>query len=200
MNCIDGMKQLDDECIDLIFTDPPYGKDGIYIYEEVSKEAKRILKNGGICIFYASDYWLDKTFPICMKYLDYFYLFHKINNRGTASIFPKKIFAGGKSILLFSKGKPKKMDWLNNVISISALEKESHPLNWQQIIQDAIKFIKTYSNEGDIVLDPCIGSGTTAIACRQLRRNFIGFEKDKEIYEIAINRVMSKILEDKEEK
>jgi len=38
--------------------------------------------------------------------------------------------------------------------------------------------IKTYTNEGDLVLDNCIGSGTTAVACKQLNRNFIGIEKE----------------------
>ena len=51
--------------------------------------------------------------------------------------------------------------------------------------------IKTYSNEGDTVLDNCIGSGTTAIACINTNRNYIGFEmdKDKGYFELAENRV-----------
>lgn len=49
--------------------------------------------------------------------------------------------------------------------------------------------IKTYSNEGDIVLDNCMGSGTTAIACMNTKRNFIGFELNKEYFEIAQNRI-----------
>jgi site-specific DNA-methyltransferase (adenine-specific) len=49
--------------------------------------------------------------------------------------------------------------------------------------------IKTYTNEGYVVLDNCIGSGTTAIACLNTKRNFIGFELDKEYYEIANKRI-----------
>ena len=45
------------------------------------------------------------------------------------------------------------------------------------------------TNEGDIVLDPFIGSGTTAMACRNLKRNYIGFELNKEYYDIAVDRV-----------
>lgn len=45
--------------------------------------------------------------------------------------------------------------------------------------------IKTYTNEGDLVLDNCVGSGTTAIACINTRRNFIGIEKDEEYFNIA---------------
>ena len=49
--------------------------------------------------------------------------------------------------------------------------------------------VKTYSNEGDIVLDNCIGSGTTAIACINTNRHFIGFELDAKYFDIAINRI-----------
>ena len=49
--------------------------------------------------------------------------------------------------------------------------------------------IKTYTNEGDLVLDNCMGSGTTAIACINTGRNFIGIEKDEEYFNIAQKRV-----------
>jgi len=55
--------------------------------------------------------------------------------------------------------------------------------------------IKTYTDEGDIVLDNCIGSGTTAIACINTGRNYIGFELVKEYYEIAKNRINKHILD-----
>jgi len=49
--------------------------------------------------------------------------------------------------------------------------------------------IKTYSNEGDLVLDNCMGSGTTGLACKNLKRNFIGIEKDENYYKIAERRI-----------
>ena len=52
--------------------------------------------------------------------------------------------------------------------------------------------IKTYTNENDIVLDNCMGSGTTGEACINLERNFIGIEKDKEYFEIAEKRLLKK--------
>ena len=51
-------------------------------------------------------------------------------------------------------------------------------------------FIKAFSNEGDIVLDPFIGSGTTAIACLNTNRNFVGIEKNENYYKIAKNRIL----------
>ncbi len=49
--------------------------------------------------------------------------------------------------------------------------------------------IKTYTNKGEVVLDNCIGSGTTAIACINTDRNYIGIEKDKHYYNIARKRI-----------
>lgn len=49
--------------------------------------------------------------------------------------------------------------------------------------------IKTFSNEGDLVLDNCMGSGSTGVACKNTNRNFIGIELDKNYFEIAKNRI-----------
>ena len=49
--------------------------------------------------------------------------------------------------------------------------------------------IKTYTNEGETVLDNCMGSGTTGVACKKTGRHFIGIEKDEKYFEIAVSRV-----------
>lgn len=49
--------------------------------------------------------------------------------------------------------------------------------------------VKTYSNEGDLILDNCMGSGTTAIACMRTGRNFIGFELNEDYYKIILKRI-----------
>ena len=54
------------------------------------------------------------------------------------------------------------------------------------LIQD---LVRTYSNEGDTILDNCMGSGTTAIACIKEKRHFIGFELNKEYYDKAVKRI-----------
>jgi len=50
--------------------------------------------------------------------------------------------------------------------------------------------IKTYTNEGDLVLDNCMGSGTTCLAAKNLNRQFIGIEKEKEYYDICVERLL----------
>jgi len=53
--------------------------------------------------------------------------------------------------------------------------------------------IRTYTNEGDIVLDNCIGSGTTAVACIKTGRKFIGVELSEEYCEIAERRIADEL-------
>ncbi len=51
--------------------------------------------------------------------------------------------------------------------------------------------LKYYSKEGDVVLDPTMGSGSTGVACKNMNRNFIGIERDTDIYDSAIKRIES---------
>lgn len=55
--------------------------------------------------------------------------------------------------------------------------------------QLALDHISSWSNEGDVVLDPFMGSGTTGVVCKSLNRDFIGIELDKDYFEIAKSRI-----------
>ena len=56
--------------------------------------------------------------------------------------------------------------------------------------QDVLEFLlKYWTDEDDVVLDPTMGSGSTAVACQTLNRKFIGFELDPKIYEVACKRI-----------
>ena len=76
-----------------------------------------------------------------------------------------------------------------SVIYFTTAESEGKRHPTQKPVALMEYFIKTYSNENDLVLDPCMGSGTTGIACVNTNRKFIGIEKDPEIYEVAVNRI-----------
>ncbi len=52
-------------------------------------------------------------------------------------------------------------------------------------------FIKTYSNEGDVILDNCMGSGSTVIACKNTNRQYIGIENDPEYFKKALEWIKS---------
>ena len=66
-------------------------------------------------------------------------------------------------------------------------ERTQHPTGKPVALMEYL--IKTYTNEGETVLDFTMGSGTTGVACKNLNRNFIGIELDKEYFEIAKERI-----------
>ena len=70
-------------------------------------------------------------------------------------------------------------------------EKGLHPT--QKPVELFEYLIKTYTNDGETVLDNCMGSGTTAIACINTNRNYIGFELDEEYYKKSIERINNHI-------
>jgi len=74
----------------------------------------------------------------------------------------------------------------NSVLEFS-MERGLHPT--QKPVKLFEYLIRTYSNERDLVLDNCIGSGTTAVACINTKRNFIGIEKDDKYFEISKKRI-----------
>jgi site-specific DNA-methyltransferase (adenine-specific) len=66
-------------------------------------------------------------------------------------------------------------------------ERKLHPS--QKPIELMKYLVNTYTNQGGVVLDFCMGSGSTLVACKQLNRNFMGIEKDKKFYDIAVDRL-----------
>ena len=76
-----------------------------------------------------------------------------------------------------------------NLQTFSSEKQKSHLHPTQKPVELFRYLIRTYTNKGDLVLDNCIGSGTTAIACLEEERNFIGIEKEQKYYDIALNRI-----------
>ena len=76
------------------------------------------------------------------------------------------------------------------LLEFDSVQRVSHPT--EKPVQLFEYLIKTYTNEGELVLDNCIGSGTTAIACINTNRSFIGIEKDENYFNIASKRIDEK--------
>ena len=74
-----------------------------------------------------------------------------------------------------------------SVLKIPSEGKTVHPTQKPVALMEYL--IRTYTNEGDTVLDNCMGSGTTGVACKNTGRNFIGIERDPEYFRIASERI-----------
>jgi len=91
-------------------------------------------------------------------------------------------------------------DWKNpetvlriNNLKNNSKEKVGHPTQKPVALFEYL--IKTYTNKGDVVLDNCIGSGTTAIACLNTDRKFIGFETNEEYFRVAQDRIKNNVTQ-----
>ena len=74
-----------------------------------------------------------------------------------------------------------------SVLNFKVVERTSHPTQKPVALFEYL--IKTYTNEGDLVLDNVMGSGTTGVACKNLNRDFIGIEKEPDYFKIAEERI-----------
>ena len=188
-DCRLGMERMPENSVDLVFTDPPYGKDTISLYADVAPLINRVLKPGGYAFVYASDYWFPLCFNPFQEHMDYFYLFHLRGLKQTLKrAFPKKLMVCEKTLMCFVKKDfpPRDHEWCFNALD-SELQRGKH--KWQQSTDQAKYILEKFTQPGDTVLDPFLGSGTTLVACKELGRVGIGFENDPECEEIINERL-----------
>ena len=129
----------------------------------------------------------------CKTSPNYYPIFIKTNrdySREAPSKQKSDIFSGIKSgEFRYGGNKPDKYGYPKNIIEVSNAVKidKVHPT--QKPVELLEYLIKTYTKEGDVVLDNCMGSGTTGVACKNLNRNFIGIEIDEKYFEICKDRI-----------
>lgn len=86
-----------------------------------------------------------------------------------------------------------KKNFPKNLLYFAPDKEKLHPTQKPVALLEYL--INTYTNEGDLVLDNCMGSGSTGVACVNTKRNFIGMEMDKEYFAIAKNRIDSALCQ-----
>lgn len=104
--------------------------------------------------------------------------------------FNKKVRRGHNGSNYGFSGKENFQEFTNYPLDVICFDLDTNKLHpTQKPIALCEYLIKTYTNEGDTVLDNCMGSGTTGIACKNLNRNFIGIELDHEYFKVAERRI-----------
>jgi len=213
-DCLELMKQIEDNSIDLVVTDPPYkltqkygnciDSDNLMAVASIInslKEISRVLKRGR----YAIVFYDNRILP---------FLFESI--KGTDLRYKRQIFLYRRwgtahktfkwmgctdPVIIFQKGdekpfNPKDMGQIKHDCYIkSSPEKEQcgHPA--QKPIEICEDIIMAFSNKQDLVLDPYCGSGSILKSCYNLERNFIGMELSEEYCKIANERINKAIEE-----
>lgn len=218
-DCLKLIRQIPDKSIDLIITDPPYlikntkagGKSALAksiqgMNDEIKQneltegfdplilpEMLRVLKKINIYI------WCNaKQIPM---YLDFFVKENKCsfdvliwNKTNAMPLFNNKYLSDKEYCLYFRKNgycQPQSYEDAKTVfyqpINTKDKKKYKHPTIKPLNIIETI--IKNSSHEGDVIFDPFLGSGTTAVAAVNTNRHYIGFEKDPKYFEIACQRL-----------
>lgn len=239
-NCLDTMKRMPDNFVDLTVTSPPYDNLRKYNgyrfdFENISKELYRITKEGGVVVWVVGDQTFEgdesgTSFRQALYFKEIGFnlgdtmIWFKSNpfNFGNNNFYPQSfeymfVLTKGKlktsnlirdrkiktSGVVFN-AKSRRGDYIEyenrkvitkdigkryNVWTIPGQSIDNHPAPFPE--QLANDHIISWSNEGDIVYDPFMGSGTTAKMCIINKRNYIGSEISSEYCEIIKKRLNS---------
>lgn len=208
-DCIDLIKEIKDNSIDLVVTDPPYcigttsnGKKGSWndnnlirpFFEIFFSELKRITKNDSE--IYINTDWRTYPFlyPIIQKFFDVKNLIvwdYEWIKAGSFYRFSHEFIIYAVRENSKRRFLPSERDvWRINPINFTSKNKLH---NSQKPIELITKMILNSSKIGDIVFDGFSGSGTTAVSCIREGRKFIGFEIDEKYYNVACKRIKEEI-------
>jgi len=190
IDCLEFMKTLPDKCIDLVLTDPPYG---INAHEGTGRSLRKAVASGKII---GGGDWDSKTPD--QEYFDEIFRISKYQ-----IIFGGNYFnlPPSKSFLVWDKGETMynrdfaecEQAWITPDKPAKIFKKSPTDLQRLHPTQKPLELFKfcldRYSKEGDIIFDPFMGSGTTAIACKHLKRNYIGCEISADYCKIIEDRL-----------
>jgi ParB-like chromosome segregation protein Spo0J len=187
----ESKKQIPDNSIDLIFTDPPYTEESLSSYKDLVAEASRVLRPGGSLLMYFGGWAMPKLFEYIKEdtALRYWWMIC-IRHAGAqlTKMWKQGVWVCWKPLIWFVKGeKPQYLQDVRDLIESTIPDKTGH--DWAQSTTEAEYIISRLTVEGQIIFDPFMGSGTTGIAALKMNRKFIGIDIDPETFEIAKTRI-----------
>jgi len=223
-DCLEIMKTIEDDSIDAIITDPPYGTtackwDSVIDFELMWEQLNRIIKLNGAIVLFGSEPFSSALRMSNIKNFKYDWIWHKNNKTGflnakkmplknieVISVFIENIKYNPQGLKKFNKivkrsslgsvhqlptrgteNFQKFTNYPTQYLSFKCQSKTIHPTQKPVALMEYL--IKTYTNEGEIVLDFTMGSGSTGVACKNTNRNFIGIEQDDNYFNIATDRI-----------
>lgn len=194
-DCLEGMRKMPDKSIDLILTDPPYGKNADKGTNGFGVAKSRKYK-GGWDSKIPEKVYFDEMLRVAKNVIIFGgnYFAHLLPPSKSWIVWDKKgdiafknCFADCELIYTSFKKPVKKIVFKQQGFITDSKDIRFHPTQKPSELVQLL--VQQYSKEGDLILDPYLGTGTTAIACKNTNRRFIGFEIDKGFYDIACERI-----------
>lgn len=165
-------------------------------------ESYRILKDDGVMFYNHKNRIVKGSIISPLKWIDQtklnIYQIVVLNFKSTANVDKRRFFPVYELLYVLTKNNKVKLNNEECLTDVWEMKKvprrvSGHPATFH--IDLPLRCIKSSTNEGDIVLDTYIGTGTTALACIETKRKFIGFENDDTYYKLAKDRANKHILD-----
>lgn len=170
--------KIPDASVDLIFTDPPYDRKAIELFDGLGEFAARVLRPGGSLIAYIGQIQLPDAVADLSKHLRYWWTCSCYHSGPTLLRMNEYgIVNGWKPMLWFVKETRGDKTTFVNDVATGTREKTHH--DWQQSEAEARYFIELLTEPDGFVVDPFCGGGTTPVACIGLGRKWAAFEIDE---------------------
>jgi site-specific DNA-methyltransferase (adenine-specific) len=185
-DCMDILKELPDKCIDLVLTDPPYGIGDKFRGGKNSKLNKfNKIVNKGWDNAPSLEYF-NEIFRVSKNQIIFGGNYFKLPPTRCFLVWDKQIsfdFSLAMAEYVWTS-----FDKVAKIYRISS-EKQNRIHETQKPLKLIQMILNDYSNENDLILDCFSGSGTTAVACHNLKRRFICIEKDKDYFGASVERL-----------
>jgi hypothetical protein len=180
-------KSIPDGSISLIFTDPPYDRKSLDLYEDLGIVAKRVLCDGGSLVTYFGQYQIKAVLDQLSNHLRYWWTLAVAHSGRSARMVEYGVVVQWKPLLWFVKNTRGDKNIFIEDLIYSTQEKTEH--DWQQSIVEAKYCIEKLCPEYGLVFDPFCGGGTTAVAAKLLNRKWISCDIDDATVDLARKRV-----------
>lgn len=167
---------LEPESVDVIITDPPYHRESVHLYEGLAELAARVLKPGGSLLAMCGQSYLPDIIDLMNPHLAYHWtISYQTPGGQSPQIWPRKVNTFWKPVLWFVKGEYEG-DWHGDVIKSDVNDNDKRFHDWGQSESGMFRLVENFSEEGDLILDPFLGGGTTGVVATMLNRRFIGID------------------------